>query len=299
MLLEAFTHDKKTDKFIWNDLVYYVRPYYMAPFDDVNNSSYPEQVVVPAGGTRTSYFRLEEDCIFMGSYMLAEVRGTLGPIARELLLNDLMVNIYNDVLHRPITARPCHVNTIFGCGRRPGVLPEPLWLDRNETLICTYTNNDAQTQRTIWPVIHGQRILNNRVHNKDLNDYVLARTLRSRQILPYFAPLDTDPNLDANEEIDYYYTQPADSHFEITKILYYSPEALNIELKIFDDSGDQLTYDWVHFDAITGIASRPILTYGPLLVRADTKWRFRIRQVGGGDDRSGYLTLAGRQLIME
>ena len=293
MLLEAFAHDPKTGKYIWNDLVYYVRPYFMAPFDDVNDADFPEKVWVPAGGTRTSYFRLEDDGVFMGAYLTAHQDGDAGSP-----LPDLLVHIYDDVRHRPITARPCHVVTIFGSARRVSHLSEPLWLDRNETLVCTYTNNDTQSQHYIAPAIHGQRIYNDRVHDKDLDEYVLKRSLRSRQILPYFAPLDSDISLIANEERDYYYTQPADSHFEIRKILYYSLDELPIEIKIFDDGEQQLTYDWMRLDCGSGVADSPFLMYGPLVVRADTKWRFRLRRITGGNTQTGWLTLAGRQLIL-
>ena len=294
MLLEAFVHDPQTGEYVWNDLTYYVRPYFMAPFDDVNDATNPQRVVVPAGGTRTSYFRLEDDGVFMGAYFLANLVGVPGTAA----LNDLLVDIYDDVRKRPLTARPCHVMAVFGSGRRPGVLSEPIWMDRNETLVFTFTDNSG-SGGSIYPVIHGQRIYNDRVHDQDLNKYVLQRTLRSRQVLPYFAPLDSDVELDANQEIDFYYSQPADFHFEVRKILYYADPANPIYpyFKMYDEGEQQLTYDWIATGLGTGWADRPVLTFGPLLIRAGTKWRFKMREYLGATGK-GFFTLVGRQLVV-
>ncbi len=119
MLLEAFVHDPQTGEYVWNDLTYYVRPYFMAPFDDVNDATNPQRVVVPAGGTRTSYFRLEDDGVFMGAYFLANLVDLGAVWAKQVLNPKISINgiiiffITLSPFIRNITISLYHKSTLF------------------------------------------------------------------------------------------------------------------------------------------------------------------------------------------
>ena len=114
--------------YIFNNLMWGVRPYALTPNNADLNPTQPEQVVIPAGGSspQISMFCVDEGG-FEGDYLCAEY-------GKDSNGNPLYckVNLLDDTRKRPITGRPCHIVTLFGDGQRPMIMPESLFLDKRE-----------------------------------------------------------------------------------------------------------------------------------------------------------------------
>lgn len=283
--------------YVFNNLMFGVKPYYLTPNNVQLNPQHPEQIVIPAAGVsaQISMFCVDEGG-FEGDYLTAEYgRDQYGdPLYMK-------VEIFDDVRKRPITGQPCHIVTLFGTGQRPLVLPESLFLDKREAIwMRAYDLSGAASW--IRPVVHGQRIFTDRMRDKSLDEYREKRILRARYMLPYICPTDEDMVLEggAASRAEYYYTNDAIGHFEIKKLTYYSQYPF--KFKITDEGGQQLSRDWVHATAGLGTAQYPFITYGSWVVRARGVVRIELESLpdaaGTYHNDTIYLTFVGRMFFV-
>jgi len=283
--------------YVFNELMWGVQPYALTPDNADLNPTHPEQIVVPASGTspQISMYCVDEGA-FEGSYLCAEYGqdGSGNPLYQR-------VEIIDDTRGRPITGRPCHIVTLFGTGQRPMVLPESIFLDKRESLIVR-SYDLSGSANWIRPVIHGQRLFNSRVRDKSLDDYREKRIIRSRYMQPFICPTDEDMTLTgaSGSRAEYYFTNEAIGHFEVKKITYYS--SYPFKFRIFDESGQQMSRNWVHATAGLGTAQYPFLTYGSWAIRARGIVRIELESLpnaaGSYNNDTIYMTFIGRMFFI-
>ena len=284
MNLKSFHVDKETGEYHFNQLLFQVRPYYLVPRNAALNAANPEQINMLANAV-SAYVQM---------YMVDE-----GAFEASLLSchrdDECLVEIYDDVHKRNLTGRPCHVDTIFGDGQEPFILPESLFLEKRQSLQFRCTDLSGQ-ENNIRPVFGGQRIFSDRIRDPKVDEYLRNRVIRSRYMLPYMCPLDEDPLLTALQASqEFYFTQDAIGHFEVRKITFNSAGAF--KFKLYDETGQELTSDWVHSGAGMGNANEPYIFYSPLAIRAGGMLKFILTDLSN-DANQIYITLTGRMFYL-
>ncbi len=284
MNLKSFEIDKNTGKYRFNDLLFHIRPYYLVPRNASNSPANPEQIGIVANGVSAAVqMYMVDEGAFEGALLSCERTGAC------------LVSMYDDVHRRLLTGRPCLVDTIFGTGLEPFILPESLFLEKRQSIQCIITDISGQTN-AIRLVIGGQRIFSDRIRDKKVDKYLGNRVLRCRYMLPYLCPLDEDPlltALQANQE--FIFTQDMIGHFEVKKITYVSAGAF--KFKIYDETGQELTSDWIHNTAGMGTAAEPYIFYSSLVIRAGGQVRFLLTDLSNGSNQI-YITLSGRLFFL-
>ena len=284
MNLKSFSIDPKTGKYHFNDLLFHVRPYFLVPRNAALNPADPEQIDMLANAVSApvQMYMVDE-----GAY-----EGTLMSCQRA---DECLVEIYDDVHRRKLTGRPCHVDTIFGDGQEPFILPESIFLEKRQSLQILCTDLSGQVNN-IRPVFGGQRIFSDRIRDPKVDKYLRNRILRARVMLPYMCPLDEDVTLTALQaNRDIYFTQDTVAHFEVQKLTFSSDGAF--KFKIYDETGQELTSDWIHSAAGLGTAAEPYIFYSPLVIRAGGIVRFVVTDLSN-DANTIYLTLTGREFFI-
>lgn len=272
----------------FNQLLRYVKPFYLVPDNAANNPTNPAQVQMAANSWSPQIpMSIGSDGPFEGSMLMYD-RGSDDVGACLVELVDMEAGFR-------ITGRPCHVDTILGDGTNPSLLPESIWLNRRQTLQFRAFDLTGD-ENAIRPIIHGQRLWLDQARDADLTRYAEERMFRRRSVYPYVCPTDEDITLTgAAAATDHYFTQAAIGHFEVFKILYVSTD--EFRFKIQDEGGRALTEDWVHAYGGMGTARFPFMTYGTWLIEASGKVTFTLQDLSG-QDNTIYLTLMGRMLLV-
>lgn len=269
----------KDGKYRFNQLAYDVKPFWLVPDNAALNPTDPEEITIPASGASAGIpMRSLEEGGYEFGLMSAQ------------RTDECLVNIFDEYLRRPLTGRPCHVDTIFGNGSFPFILPETIFLERRQTLVIQATDLSGNPN-TIRPVLGGQRINPERSNSQELRDEIEDRRARRIYIAPFLSPLDEDVALTASQERDFYYTQEGVSNFEVKKLTFTSTGAF--KFRVIDETGRRLTENWLHSSAVLGTAQNPYILFTPWVIRAGGKVQFTFRDLSGLSNTI-YLTLSGR-----
>lgn len=291
MKLKSYVVDKD-GKFRVNELVDHVKPYWLTLHNTQLNPDDPEQVTMAANAAAAPQpMNVTDEGAFEGALLTCQ------------RADEMTVELLDTVRKIGITARPCHVDTIFGQnpiaggeGLNPFVLSESIWLDRAESLLLKCTDISGGTNN-IRPVIHGQRIFAERARQPGIDAYIRKMNALRRRVLPYICPIDEDPELDADEQNrEILLTQDGIGHFDVRKIMYHSEH--NFKFKILDDGGQELTRDWVHCDAGAGDATFPYMLYGQWRIRAGGVVRFFFQNLNAQAANQLYVTLSGSLILV-
>lgn len=283
MQIQTFRRDKKTGRYLFDNLVFSVKPYYLVPDNANLNASNPEQVQMTASSASAQLpiQSVEEGGIEIMSLSCERTAACL-------------VEIADEVRKHKITGRPVHVDTVFGDGMEPFILPESIFTGRREPLLFRATDLSGSTN-AIRPVFHGQRIITERARDPKVDAYLLERQVRSRYALPYLCPLDENPELTADQQSEFTFTQDARGHFEVRKLTYKSTG--DFKFKITDETGQSLSNNWVHASAGLGTAHEPFILAGPWVIKAGGNVKVEIKDLSGSANTI-YLTLSGRMLFL-
>ena len=284
MNLKSFEVDPQTGKYRFNDLLFQVRPYYLVPSNASINANNPEQIQMNGNAASAAVpMYVVDEGAFEGSLLSCQKTSAC------------LVSIYDNTRQRFLTGRPCHVDTIFGTGALPFILPESIFLEKRQALQVICTDLSGQ-DNDIRPVIGGQRIFSDRIRDPKVDKYLQGRMLRARYMLPYMCPLDEEPSLtalQANQE--YYFTQDSVGHFEVKKITFSSTGAF--KFKIVDETGQEIMRDWVHSTAGIGTAAQPYIFYSSFVIRAGGVVKFIFTDLSN-DANTIYMTLTGRLFFL-
>jgi len=284
MKLKTFERNKKTGEYLFNNLVYSVKPYFLTPDNSSLSPTQPEKVTMAAGAASA---QIPIQSVEEGGVEIAYL--TCERFAACL------IDLSDEVRKHRITGRPCHVDTIFGDGMEPFVLPESIFIGRKEPLLFRATDLSAAANY-IRPVFVGQRIITERARDESLDAYLIQRQLRSRYILPYLCPPDENPVLTALQEREYNFTQDNRGNFEVRKLTYSSTGTF--KFKIQDETGQSLTNNWVHSSAALGTAHEPFILPTPWVIKAGGIVKITIVDLSNAGNTI-YLTLCGRMLFLE
>ena len=278
MLIKSFQKTPQGD-YVFNKLAFDVKPYWLTPNNANLNPTQPEQITMLASSpsAQVPLLSVEEGAVEL-AIMTAEKTGAC------------LVNIFDSNARRPLTGRPCHVDTIFGTGAEPFILAESQFLLKRQALLLSAVDISG-SGNAIRPVFGGQRINPERSGSKALRDEIADRRARKLFIMPFMCPMDQDVVLTANQEREYYYTQEGGANFEIKKLTYSSTGAFKFKVK--DETGQELTENWVHSTTVLGSAGNPYMLYGSWTVKAGGKVTFTFKDLSGTGN-SIYLTLCGR-----
>lgn len=292
MRLKAYSVKQKVDPqtgkptgeiegFYFNNLTFAVKPYWMTLRNEKVNPTHPEQLTFGANAVSAPIgMFVTDEGAFEGAYLSYQSTGAC------------LVELIDDTRKFNITGRPCHVDTVFGTGQEVAIMPESLFLDKREAVIFRATDISGDAN-TIRPVIHGVRIFSDRARDPAVDQYIKNRLVRSRYMLPYFCPLDEDKELDAAETgVPVNFTQDGTCHFEVKKICYSSD--YSFKFKIRDESGQEITQNYIHCTAGLGVATEPFMTYGPWVIRAGGIVQFTFDNLSAQYENTIYLTLIGR-----
>ena len=283
MRIKTFERDRQSGEYLFDNLVFAVKPYYLTPDNANLNSADPEQIEMAASSASAQVVvqSIEEGGVEIHSLSCERTGACLAEIIDE-------------TRRHKITGRPCHVDTIFGDGQEQFMLPESLFLGRKDPMLVRFTDLTG-APNDIRPVFHGQRIITDRARDPKVDAYMLERQIRSRYMLPYLCPLDENPALQANAEGEYYFTEDSRGHFEVRKLTYKSTG--DFKFKIIDETGQSLTSNWVHCSAGLGTAHEPFVLAGPWVIKSDGIVKFIIKDLSGSANTI-YLTLSGRMLFL-
>lgn len=302
MRIRALELDKQINRYFANELAFYVRPYYLVVDNQNLNPDNPSKIQILANA-RTSEVRMR--CIYGGAFEGAYL--TEGGTVTGL---NLLVSMRNITRAMPYTGRPCHISTVFG-GRdldsyplSPAVLDEAIFLNEKEEIGLIFENLTASADE-IQPIIIGRMMFPRKVINNDVNEQIRKRILRSRQMAPYFCPLDTNPTLTANQEVEVTFSQDAMFHFDVRKLAYHiitsspdpEPELRDFKFRVIDEEGQELTNNWIRSGAGLGTAIRPFKLCTPWAIRAGGKLRFIIENLSPVYSMTIYMTLIGRKFF--
>ena len=280
MKLKTFEVDPKTQKYRFNDLLLHVRPYYLVPLNSSLNPGDPEQIDMAGGGVSAAVqMYIVDEGAFEGALLSCHRTAAC------------LIDLYDDVHKRHLTGRPCHVDTIFGTGQEPFILPESIFLEKRHSLQVQATDLSGQANE-IRLVIGGQRIFSDRIRDDKVDQYIRNRILRARYMLPYLCPLDTEPVLTALQaNVEHYFTQDAVGHFDVRKITFSSSG--DFKFRIIDETGQEITGGWVHSAAGLGTGAEPYIFYSPFVIRAGGVVRFIFTDLSDAENTI-YMTLSGR-----
>lgn len=279
MRLRSYEIDKKGN-YLFNNLLFHVKPYYLVPRNANLNAANPEQIQMGAGAASAQVpLYVVDEGAFEGGYLSAQYTAPC------------LIEMVDDVRKMPLTGRPCHVATIFGNGQEPFILPESIFLDKREAILFRATDLSGDAN-DIRPIICGQRLFSDRARDKHLDTYIQKRLVRSRYCLPFMCPLDKDVIIAAGVTSDWYYTQDAIAHFEVFKITYTS--TYDFRFKIVDETGQEMQNDWIYSTAGIGTAFEPFIFYGSWAIKAGGKVKFTIENLNDNYSNYIYITLTGR-----
>jgi hypothetical protein len=292
MKINATKYDKRTGRYFTNELAFFVRPYYLVPDNYIVNPATPSWITIPANNWSSEVrMRAPYGGVFEGAYMIMPD-----------ISHDHMVYMRDMSRSVPITGRPCLLNTLFPEQRwtSPFVLPEAIFLDEKEEIAISFQNID-NNEEDVMPIIMGRISYPRKVTNNALNEHIRRRRMRSRQMSPYFCPLDENPTIAGSGESEVWFTQSAISHFEVRKISYFCVDAgggpREFKFKIIDEDGQELTNNWVRSNAGMGSDCRPFHTFGPWGIRAGGKVKFILHNQHTANVTI-YITLIGRQFFI-
>ena len=283
MQIRAFDVDERGN-YLFNNLALSVKPHWMVPDNTVLNQDNPEELEMAANAASAEIPIYSTD---QGALEITHLT-----CYRTAACN---VELTDNARKQKITGRPCHVDTIFGDGQEPFILSESLFLRKNESILMRAVDLSGATN-DIRPVFTGQRIMAEKARDANVDKYLVERAKRARYVLPFLCPLDEDPELDENDEADFYFTQQSIAHFEVRKLTFSSTG--DFKFKVTDESGNQLTSDWVHSAAVGGTAMQPFILPTPWVIQAGGLVKFRIQDLGTVSTNNIYFTLCGRSLFV-
>lgn len=283
MQIRTIDQDKQGN-YHFNNLALAVKPHFLTPKNTTLNSADPEEIEMAASSNsaRVSIYSSEEGILEITHLSCYRTAACL-------------VDLADDARKQRITGRPCHVDTVFGDGQEPFLLNESLFLRKNQSILMQATDLSADAN-DIRPVFTGQRVLAERARDEKVDNYIVEREKRARYVLPFLCPLDEEPALSTSAEADYYYTQQSIAHFEVRKLTFSSSGTF--KFKITDETGTELTNDWIHSSAVLGTAMEPFILPTPWVIQAGGKVRFRIKDLGTVSTNTIYMTLCGRSLFV-
>jgi len=283
MQIDTFKRDRRTGQYLFDNLVFSVKPYFLNPDNSSLNSSNPEQIQMAASSASA---QIPIQSVEEGGVEISKLTCQRNAAC--------LIEIADETRKHKITGRPCHVDTIFGDGMEPFVLPESVFIGRKEPLLFRATDISGNANN-IRPVFVSQRIITDRARDPKLDAYLVERQVRSRYALPYLCPLDENPALDGDAEGEYNFTEDARGHFEVRKLTYKSTGVF--KFKITDETGQSLTNNWVYSSAGLGTAHEPFILPTPWVIKAGGIVKFTIKDLSGSSNTI-YLTLSGRMLFL-
>ena len=298
MRIRALELDKQLNRYFANELAFYVRPYYLVVDNQDLNPNHPSKIVVLANSWSPE---VRMRCIYGGAFEGAYLTSTSADTN-----HDFLVTLRNITRAIPYTGQPCHIRTVFGGAQAlagppssPAVLDEAIFLNEKEELGIRFFNLSADYDDEVMPVIMGRMMFPRKVINDDVSEQIRKRILRSRQMAPYFCPLDENPTLTAGQELEVMFSQDAMFHFDVRKIAYsiISDEVADFKFRVIDEYGQELTNNWIRAGAAAGTAIRPFKLCSPWVIRAGGKLRFIIESLNDDYSMTIYFTLIGRQFF--
>ena len=211
----------------------------------------------------------------------------------------VMMRIMDGNTPRAIMNGPVHLDNIFGSGRQPFVLPESLYIDEEQKLLITFTDQSG-AQNTIRPALHASRYLK---EIYDPNLIITRRRLRRRQYLsvPYFyttniAPVAIGAGLSVQATIDI----GTDHHFDLWKISAVSTGRFSLQITDAT-TGEPLIegFDGTAFPISSGLfigdANFPWNLAEPRQYKKGTRLLLDFTDLSAAPN-SVFLTLSGRMI---
>jgi len=200
---------------------------------------------------------------------------------------------------RPLMNQACHIDTVFGDGQRPYILPETLIVDELRAVMSQFVDISGSAN-TIRPALHSARYMQLQYDPRLIK---MRERMEQRQYisLPYFYTFDDGKIVLTSGSSDTgMITIANDHHFEIHTIQVASTGVFS--LNIVDVSQKESIIDapgsddyQVYSNLICGTAQWPFKFHEPRMIFAGQKLLVYVTDLSGSANTI-YLTLGGRAI---